>query len=202
MTTLQIRNCDLAIYAAHGCFWVALLAARLAGRKQKQSEGSGIVAREKKTAKYSRVLVGIHFVAFAFMYTGIGAAVFQEQTPTWFSGQRIVGGIIIGVGAALSASAMLYFRSWRFRAEVSSGHQLATGGPFSVLRHPIYMGLNLLALGSAFWIPTCLVWIGFVLMLVGGDLRGRAEEKLLIETFGDDYVDYRAKTWRCVPGIY
>jgi protein-S-isoprenylcysteine O-methyltransferase Ste14 len=200
--TLHIRNSDLAIYAVHGCYWAALIVARLAGRNRKRSEDSRIVAREKKTAKYSRVLVGVHFVAFAFMYSGIGAAVFQGQTPTWFSGQRIVGGIIIGVGAALAASAMLHFQSWRFRAEVSSGHQLATGGPFSVLRHPIYTGLNLLALGSAVWIPTPVVWIGFVLMLIGSDLRGRTEEKLLLESFGDDYVDYKARTWRCVPGIY
>jgi protein-S-isoprenylcysteine O-methyltransferase Ste14 len=200
--TPQIRTSDLAIYAAHGCYWAALMVARLVGRKWKRSDDSGIVARGKKTAKYSRVLVGVHFVAFAFMYSGIGAAVFQGQTPTWFSGQRIVGGIIIGGGAAVGASAILYFQSWRFRAEVSSGHQLATGGPFSVLRHPIYAGLSLLALGSAFWIPTRLVWIGFVLMLVGGDLRGRAEEKLLLESFGDVYVNYKARTWRCVPGIY
>ncbi len=48
--------------------------------------------------------------------------------------------------------ALDYFRSWRFRAKLDEGHQLATGGPFRLLRHPIYMGLNLLALGSAFWV--------------------------------------------------
>jgi protein-S-isoprenylcysteine O-methyltransferase Ste14 len=199
---LHIRNADLAIYAVHGCYWAAMIVGRLAGRKWKRSGDSGIVAREVKTAKYSRVLVGVHFVAFAFLYSGIASAVFQGQTPIWFPGQRIVGGVIIGVGAALAASAMLYFQSWRFRAEVSSGHRLATGGPFSVLRHPVYMGLNLLALGSAFWIPTGVVWIGFVLMLIGSDLRGRAEEKLLLESFGDNYLDYKARTSRCVPGIY
>ena len=51
------------------------------------------------------------------------------------------------------------FRSWRFRATLDKGHQLATGGPFSLLRHPIYMGLNLLALGRAIWVPTLTLWI-------------------------------------------
>jgi len=200
--TSQIPDADLAIYALHGGFWAAMMIGRWAGRKRKRSENIGIIAKEKKTAKNSRMLVGVHFLAFGFMYSGIDAAVFRGQTPTLFTGQRLVGGIIIGVGAALAASAMFYFQSWRFRAEISSGHQLATDGPFSVLRHPIYVGLNLLALGSAVWIPTPLVGIGFGIMAVGSELRGRAEEKLLLDSFGKDYADYKARSWRCVPGIY
>lgn len=200
--TPPMRTGDVAIYAVHACFWLALVAARLAGRKKRQGAENSSVAREKKTARHSRLLVWIHFAAFAVLYSGIAAAVFGGQTPAWFSGQRIVGLAIIGVGAALAASAILHFRSWRFRAEVSAGHQLATGGPFSVLRHPIYMGLNLLALGSAFWIPTLVIWTSFILMLIGSELRGRAEEKLLLEIFGKDYVAYKARTWRCIPGVY
>jgi protein-S-isoprenylcysteine O-methyltransferase Ste14 len=59
-----------------------------------------------------------------------------------------------GCGAALMSWARVWFASWRFRAKVDASHQLATGGPFALLRHPIYMGLNLLALGSAVWDPT------------------------------------------------
>jgi len=64
------------------------------------------------------------------------------------------------------------------------------------------MGLNLLALGSAIWIPTILVWAAFILMAVGSDLRARAEENLLMQVFGESYPDYRARTRRFVPGIY
>jgi protein-S-isoprenylcysteine O-methyltransferase Ste14 len=39
-------------------------------------------------------------------------------------------------------------------------------------------------------------------MVLGGDLRSRAEEKLLTEVFGADYVAYMKRTWRMVPGIY
>ena len=98
--------------------------------------------------------------------------------------------------------ALVYFRSWRFRATLDKGHQLATGGPFRILRHPIYMGLNLLALGSAIWIPTPVVWTAFVLMAIGSDLRARAEEPLLLKVFGSAYREYSARTRRFVPGIY
>jgi protein-S-isoprenylcysteine O-methyltransferase Ste14 len=141
-------------------------------------------------------------LAFGVMYGGIAMTVFNGHVPHWFSGQRVVGTGLIALGAVLAAWAVLYFRSWRFRAEISAGHQLATGGPFSVLRHPIYTGLNLLALGSAIWIPSPILWVAFLLMVVGSDLRGRAEEKLLVEAFGQDYIGYMKKTWRCVPGLY
>ena len=98
--------------------------------------------------------------------------------------------------------AMAHFRSWRFRAKLDQGHQLATQGPFKLLRNPIYMGLNLLALGTAFWVPTTIVWIGFVLMVLGSDLRARSEASILKKAFGPTYTDYAARTCRFVPGVY
>jgi protein-S-isoprenylcysteine O-methyltransferase Ste14 len=199
---MHLRLADLAIYFAHAGFWAAFAIGRLASRRTNESKPDGPVAQEKRTAKHSRLLVGLHFVAFGFMYTGIGNAVFSGRVPDWFAGQRVAGAVLIGIGAALAMSAILYFRSWRFRATLNEGHQLATGGPFAVLRHPIYMALNLLALGSALWIPTLTVWAGFVLMLIGSDLRARAEEALLAQSFGVDYQNYRKKTWRFIPWIY
>lgn len=198
---MQVRRVDYLVYAAHAGFWLVFaVASRM--RRRGQPGNDNPVSNAKRTAAHSRLLVGIHFAAFAVINWGIGQALFGGGVPRLFSGQRIVGALVIAAGALLSASAVLYFRSWRFRAAVNTGHQLATGGPFSVLRHPIYMGLNLLALGTAIWIPTPIIWSGAALMIIGGDLRARAEEKLLIEVFGSDYVAYMKKTWRCVPGIY
>lgn len=80
--------------------------------------------------------------------------------------------------------------------------ELATGGPFRLMRHPIYMGLNLLALGSAIWVPTPTVWVAFALMVTGSDLRGRAEERLLEQAFGRVYREYCARIRRFIPGVY
>ena len=64
------------------------------------------------------------------------------------------------------------------------------------------MGLNLLALGSALWVPTTIVWAAFVLMAIGSDLRARAEETILNQAFGPSYREYCARTRRFIPGIY
>jgi protein-S-isoprenylcysteine O-methyltransferase Ste14 len=160
------------------------------------------IAQTETTAPFSRALLAFHALAFGLMYFGIGYAVIPGRVPRWFPGQRVVGTLVIAVGAALMAWALVYFRSWRFRAAVEKGHELATGGPFRILRHPIYMGLNLLALGTAIWIPTAIVWAAFVLMAMGSDLRARAEEALLEEAFGRSYREYCARTRRFLPGIY
>jgi len=198
---MRLKLADLAIYAAHAGFWLVFITATTI-RKKEGSKSDNPAAAERKTATHSRLLLGLHMGAFGVLYSGIGLAVFNGGVPGWFSGQRIVGACLIALGAVLAAWAVLYFRSWRFRAEVTAGHQLATGGPFFVLRHPIYAGLNLLALGSAVWIPSPILWIALGLMLIGSDLRGRAEEKLLIQTFGSAYSTYMKKTWRFIPGVY
>jgi protein-S-isoprenylcysteine O-methyltransferase Ste14 len=197
---------DFTIYLVHVAAWVSLGVAlyllRTRDSTQVPAGGGEMATKEEKTAPYSRALMWFHALAFGVMYFGIGQAALGHEIPRWFVGQSIVGGAVIALGAALAIWALAYFRSWRFRAKLDEGHQLATGGPFRLFRHPIYMALNMLALGSAIWIPTAIVWAGFVLMVIGSDLRGRAEEKLLGEAFGEKYRDYCKRTARFVPGVY
>jgi protein-S-isoprenylcysteine O-methyltransferase Ste14 len=169
---------------------------------EKKRAGPVPVATEVHTAGHSRALVAFHAIAFGVMYFGIAMAVFGRRVPFWFGAQRLTGAIVVAVGAVLMVWAMTYFRSWRFRETLDKGHELATDGPFRFLRHPIYMALNLLALGSAIWVPTPLLWIAVVLMAVGSHLRGRAEERILDAAFGDQYRDYCRRTRRFVPYVY
>ena len=197
---------DPTIYFAHAAYWgafgIARVALRSTGGKGAENPENNPLSKRERTAPFSRALVAFHMVAFAAMYSAIWLAVASGRIPHWVAGQRIIGSVIIVAAAGLAVWSLVYFRSWRFRAKLEEGHQLATGGPFRILRHPIYMSLNLLALGSAIWIPTALVWSGFALMIVGSDLRARAEEKLLDKVFGSVYRDYCMKTRRFLPGIY
>jgi protein-S-isoprenylcysteine O-methyltransferase Ste14 len=202
------RNTDLLLYALHLLFWAAFVVTRLlVGRRAAAAapapgEADAHVVAEVRTAPHSRALLALHTVAFALVYFGIGNAVLAGRVPELFAGQRIVGALVIAVGGAIACWAVASCASWRFRAQLAPGHQLATGGPFRLVRHPIYLGLDLLALGSALWAPTPVLWFAFVLMVVGGDLRARAEEKLLAASFGDAYDDYCRRTRRFLPGIY
>jgi protein-S-isoprenylcysteine O-methyltransferase Ste14 len=201
-----MNKIDFGIYIVHAAFWsafgVTLVVLRLLGGKSDSAPDPASLAKDGKTAPYSRALLVFHMVAFFTMYFGVGRAVFTSRVPAWFPGQRLVSCVVIASGAALANWALIFFRSWRFRAKLDSGHELATGGPFRFLRNPIYMGLNLLAFGTAIWIPTAVVWTGFGLMVIGSDLRGRAEETILDKAFGAAYRDYCSRTRRFLPGIY
>jgi protein-S-isoprenylcysteine O-methyltransferase Ste14 len=198
-------NPNLAIYAVHGAFWAAFGISRLWSMRLARADAPPPSAAPPATetqaiAPYSRTVLAIHSLAFGLMYFGVAQALISNR-PTSLA-QRIAGTLVIAAGAALASSALFAFRSWRFRAKLDKGHQLATGGPFRIVRHPIYTGLNLLALGTALWMPTVLTWCGFALMVIGSDLRARAEERLLEEAFGESYRRYRARTKRFIPGLY
>lgn len=197
---------DFAIYWVHILFWASFGVTQMILRRRTRGSPPAAdpapVASETHTARFSRALLWFHSIAFGVMYFGLANAIMPNRVPLWFAGQRIVGTLVMAAGAALMCWSLTAFESWRFRAKVDADHRLATGGPFRILRHPIYMGLNLLALGSAIWVPTLLLWIAVVLMVVGSDLRARAEETVLTEAFGREYRDYCARTSRFIPGIY
>ena len=196
---MQLR--DMAIYGVHAAVWASFgITRRVVGGHAVTAPAPTV--SEARTAPHSRLLLAVHSVAFGVMYMGVGSAVFADRVPVWFAGQRLAGTAIMALGAWLMCWSLTYFKSWRFRAQLDAGHELATGGPYAWVRHPIYAGLNFLALGTAIWIPNVLAWAGVVLMFLGSDLRGRAEERLLMAAFGDQYRAYSARTRRFVPGVY
>jgi protein-S-isoprenylcysteine O-methyltransferase Ste14 len=82
-------------------------------------------------------------------------------------------------------------KQWAYAARVIKGHELITQGPYGTVRNPIYLGMFGLVLSM------CLVfsrwWSGLaavVFFLIGNHIRIRAEERLLRETFGDQFEEY------------
>jgi protein-S-isoprenylcysteine O-methyltransferase Ste14 len=203
---LIMKSPDLLLYWAHIAFWTSFGVTRLFLRKPASDAHSSntqtVATSEEYTAPFSRTVLVFHMVGFAVLYFGIGNAVLPHRVPTWFVGQRIVGALVIAVGAALISWAVTSFHSWRFRAKLDQGHELATNGAFGLVRHPIYVGLSLLALGSAIWAPTLIIWSGFVLIALGSELRARSEETLLRRAFGTAYLEYSRRTKRFIPHIY
>jgi len=78
-------------------------------------------------------------------------------------------------------------------------NRLETGGLYRYVRHPIHTG-SLLFL----WAAPQLTWNGLAIRLgfsIYFILGGLAEEKRLVEEFGDSYRAYRMRTPMLIPGL-
>jgi protein-S-isoprenylcysteine O-methyltransferase Ste14 len=70
---------------------------------------------------------------------------------------------------------------------------------YSVLRHPVYAGALIIALGGAFLTFTLFSFATYLMLLTGFYLHVHfVEEKELIQRFGDSYHEYRRK----VPAFF
>jgi protein-S-isoprenylcysteine O-methyltransferase Ste14 len=90
-------------------------------------------------------------------------------------------------------------RQWSLAARVIDGHRLVEEGPFGRVRHPLYLAMAFLFIAPVVGLSSAFgSGIACPLFAAGTSLRIRAEEKLLAETFGADFKDYR----RRVPAFF
>ena len=92
-------------------------------------------------------------------------------------------------------------RNWSVTLEVRANHSLVTEGIYAYVRHPMYTAFWLWALAQAVLLPNWMA--GFSGIAGFGTLylfRVGREEKMLLETFGDEYRRYMSRTRRIIPG--
>jgi protein-S-isoprenylcysteine O-methyltransferase Ste14 len=111
------------------------------------------------------------------------------------------GCLIALAGAALVLrSRTALGAAWSLVPKADQDMGLVITGPYRIVRHPIYLGLTLLATGQAVafgsWPALFIVLSGIVPTFVW---RARAEETLLSHTFGERYDLYRRRTKMIIP---
>jgi protein-S-isoprenylcysteine O-methyltransferase len=118
---------------------------------------------------------------------------------------------LIRLLCAIVALLNIPFLLWTFRSIgrnisetvlTKSSHELVTCGPYRWIRHPLYSS-GLLLVFSFSWIAAS--GFIFVYFLVGLAvfrlLVIPAEERRLIESFGQEYLNYREKTGALMPKV-
>ena len=92
---------------------------------------------------------------------------------------------------------------WSVTLELRENHRLITEGVYRHVRHPMYAALFLYSIGQALVVPNWVVGPSyFVTFGILFALRIGAEERMMLETFGDEYAAYMARTKLLVPGIW
>jgi len=131
------------------------------------------------------------------------AAVFFAHplfTPTLILGWAGALLTAIGIGFAIWARVNLG-RNWSSRPTVKEQHELVTTGPYAYVRHPIYSGIMLAALGTA--LVTSIFGIGMLIFIsIFFALCMNKEEKIMLELFPEQYPEYQKQTKRLVPFVW
>jgi protein-S-isoprenylcysteine O-methyltransferase Ste14 len=114
----------------------------------------------------------------------------------WAGVALILAGFAITVWARLILGA-----NWSATVTVKENHELITAGPYRLVRHPIYSGLLLAALGSALPREDPRAVAAVLLILLAILRKAGIEEGRMIATFGDQYRTYRSRTKAVIPYI-
>lgn len=138
--------------------------------------------------------VPISFVLFSALvaWEGVDGRLMPEQILPWLAAP--------GLGVAL-VLAGIGLRTWA-AGTLRKGQSLATVGPYSLCRHPLYLGSGLMMCG--FCQLTCSPWhyvpAVLALAVVYGNTMLR-EERVLRKKYPRDWPDYHARTPFCLPWL-
>ncbi|MEO7570494.1 MAG: isoprenylcysteine carboxylmethyltransferase family protein [Croceibacterium sp.] len=158
--------------------------------------------RSKPTVQAPRRDYRLLFVAIAlgffFMFNGIPRLMWPTLWPvTPVLGWSMEAVIVIGIAFAWWARVHLG-KLWSGGIERMAEHRVVDTGPYALVRHPIYTGMILAAIGIAVIRATPWALLGAGLMALGFALKAKVEERFLEGEIGG-YDAYRARVPMIVP---
>jgi protein-S-isoprenylcysteine O-methyltransferase Ste14 len=113
--------------------------------------------------------------------------------PAWFGG---VSTALSLVAFTLAVYGLLYLR--RSLSIIPEVRRLVTGGPYRVVRHPLYAAEILAAFAFVMVNPGALAAVVLVPFVLTQLQRSRYEERLLTEAY-PHYREYAQRTRRLIP---
>jgi protein-S-isoprenylcysteine O-methyltransferase Ste14 len=133
-------------------------------------------------------------------------AVSGAAGPAWSGWPRQaaigLGAVLVGCGGVLSLRGVFDLREnlTPFPRPLP-GARLVESGSYRLVRHPIYGGLILGAVGWGLLTASLLALLGALVLTAFFDLKSRREEIWLSDQF-EDYGAYRSRARRLLPWIY
>jgi protein-S-isoprenylcysteine O-methyltransferase Ste14 len=115
---------------------------------------------------------------------------FNSASWDW---QRSMGVVLVVAGVSGIATARFQLgKSFSLKPEA---HQLVTRGVYSKIRNPIYVFGIVMVAGLILAVHRPVWWLVLAAVAVLQTLRARREARVLEVAFGDEYREYRRKTW-------
>ncbi|HCK67270.1 MAG TPA: isoprenylcysteine carboxylmethyltransferase family protein [Anaerolineae bacterium] len=162
----------------------------------------GDAKSEQRITTQEKTLLGLLFLAMFFIpiiYAFTNWLDFANYTlPAWAG----------WLGVAIFVLALFIFwrahvdlgLNWSPSLEIREKHELITKGIYKLIRHPMYASQWLWVIAQPLLLQN---WVaGFLNLLIFIPfyfLRVQAEEKMMLDSFGEEYKNYMQKTGGVIP---
>lgn len=118
---------------------------------------------------------------------------FLVMLRTPWNAQRYAGTVLVILGAMFIVIAR--FQLGKSFSITPQARKLVTTGIYSKIRNPIYVFGGVMLAGFILVLQRPSLWILLAVVIIAQTIRARKEARVLEAAFGDDYREYRRKTW-------
>ncbi len=184
-------------------YWAAIVAemtirAPISKKQRKEAKS------ERRVSTQEKILLGLLFLAMFFLPLFYSTTTWLDfanySLPAWAGWLGVIL-ILLALLVFWRAHADLGL-NWSPSLEIRSEHKLITNGIYGSIRHPMYASQWIWVVAQPLllqnWIAGMLNFFVFILFYT---LRVRAEEKMMLDTFGGEYREYMNKTGAVIPKI-
>jgi protein-S-isoprenylcysteine O-methyltransferase Ste14 len=184
-------------------YWAGLMV-EMAIRAPLQKRRKATAKTEQRVSQTERILLGVLVIVMFFLpliYSVTNWLDFANYSlPAWMGW---LGAFLMVVSLVIFWRAHADLKSnWSPSLEIYEGHTLVTNGIYGVIRHPMYASQWLWVIAQLLllqnWLAGPLDLVFFIFFYF---LRVPAEEKMMLETFGEPYRAYMNKTGGVIPKL-
>ena len=182
-------------------YWAAVIVeiairAPISQKQRKESKS------ESRVSTQENVMLGLLFLAMFFLpliYSATSWLDFANYSlPNWAGWLGVVL-ILLALFVFWRSHADLGL-NWSPSLEIRTEHKLITNGIFGYIRHPMYASQWIWVIAQPLLLQNWLAgFLNLLVFILFYTLRVRAEEKMMLDTFGDEYREYMNKTGAVFP---
>jgi len=157
---------------------------------------------ERREALGSRLLHVLPLLLAAWLLFAhrVPVALLYQRVFPWAAWEFWVAALVTALGLLFTVWARVHIgRNWSGVVTIKEGHELVETGPYALVRHPIYTGLLVAFIGSAFARGD---WSGVLAVVIAWAAlwrKLRLEERWMTERFGEQYIAYSRRVPALVP---
>jgi protein-S-isoprenylcysteine O-methyltransferase Ste14 len=181
--------------------WSAFLLVWISGALYNRIKGPKIVQVRRKyivAGVFSAIIIYVLAFIFRRNYVPILKITTFHSLPL-----QVLGTIFLMVSTSFTIWARFALgRMWSLSPALKEEHSLRTSGPYKITRHPIYTGLFAMIAATTLAIGNVLpiLFLGIIAFTLKNKIA--AEEKIMIEEFGNQYLEYQKQVPKLIPRLF